>query len=58
MMGHHGVKVELQDVDPGGWWFPGGFPHVFPLWGREVWLVLGRTKRGELEIRCEKFRTV
>ena len=55
MMGHHGVKVELQDVDVGGFLVVG--TRCFPLWGKEFWLVLGRTKkRGD--IRCEKFRTV
>ena len=47
MMGHHGVKVELQDVDV-GWWFPGGFP-CFAVVGEKKKLVgAWEDKKGNL----------
>lgn len=46
MMGHHGVKVELQDVDPGGWWFPGGNPWFFRGGEKKFGWCLGGRKRG------------
>lgn len=57
MMGHHGVKVELQDVDPGWLVVSLWVPMFFRCGEKKFGWCLGGQK-GELEITCEKFRTV